>query len=87
MQTINGQDIFWIIETKGREFEETTSKDKHMTRWCEEVSRETGNDWRYLKVQQTVFEDYYRRGNIRSFTKLCGWSGTQGFLFGQKQHE
>lgn len=86
VQTIKGQDVFWIVETKGREFEETTSKDAHMARWCDEVSRESGRDWRYLKVRQMVFEDFYRRGNIRSFAKLCSWSETQAHLFGQDHH-
>lgn len=51
-------EINWIIETKGREFEDTDRKDAAMKKWCEDISKETGEDWRYLKVLQTDFEAY-----------------------------
>lgn len=68
--------VCWILETKGREFEDTTSKDEHMTRWCEEVSRETCSEWRYLKVQQAVFDNFVRGGDYRSFEALVNWNST-----------
>ncbi len=59
-------EINWIIETKGREFEDTDKKDAAMEKWCEDVSKETGEDWRYLKVLQTDF-DAYPFTNFRVF--------------------
>ena len=58
--------VNWIIETKGPEWnpEEISAKDAQMTRWCQEVSKETGHSWRYLKVPQKQYE---RRG----FTTLA----------------
>lgn len=65
--------VFWILETKGREFEETDAKAAHMTRWCAEVSRETGQSWRYLKVLEHVFWEFRKGGTTRSFQALVEW--------------
>jgi type III restriction enzyme len=48
----------WIIETKGREYEDTDRKDAAMKKWCEDISKETGQNWMYLKVPQFDFEAY-----------------------------
>ena len=45
------------------------------------TTRETGKDWRYLKVQQTVFEDFARRGDYRRFEALVGWNEKLQGLF------
>jgi type III restriction enzyme len=74
--------VHWIIETKGREFDDTDAKANHMTRWCEEVSRETGETWRYLKVPQPLFEDFSARGPTRSFQSLLDWKHPQMSLVG-----
>ncbi|OGW33249.1 MAG: hypothetical protein A2X58_10935 [Nitrospirae bacterium GWC2_56_14] len=83
VQTTQNGDVHWILETKGREFEETTSKDFHMARWCEDVSRESGESWRYLKVLQPVFEDFIRRGDYRRFEALVGWDGSWKGMFSE----
>jgi type III restriction enzyme len=69
--------VHWIVETKGREFDDTDAKAKHMTRWCEEVSQKTGETWRYLKVSQTVFQDFVAKGPTRSFQALLDWRHPQ----------
>jgi type III restriction enzyme len=69
--------IYWILETKGREFDDTDAKARHMTRWCEEVSRESGETWRYLKVPQTLFQDFVAKGSTRSFQALLDWKHPQ----------
>jgi type III restriction enzyme len=48
--------ISWIIETKGRVWEGTGAKDDAMTIWCERVSTATGRLWRFMRVNQPVFE-------------------------------
>ena len=42
----------WIIETKGREDwdSEVPRKDAHAEWWCEQVTKETGVQWRYAKL-------------------------------------
>jgi type III restriction enzyme len=73
-------EINWIIETKGREFEDTDKKDAAMKKWCEDVSKETGGDWRYLKVLQTDF-DAYRFTNFRVFVDYLEESKNKKVLF------
>ncbi len=81
VQATKDGNVHWILETKGREFEETTSKDLHMNRWCEDVSRESGETWRYLKVRQSVFDDFIHRGDFRCFEALVSWNvSRQGVL-------
>lgn len=46
----------WIIETKGRVWEDTASKDKAMLGWCRRVSERLDTRWRYLRVNQSDFE-------------------------------
>jgi type III restriction enzyme len=50
--------VNWIIETKGQEWEDTDKKDAAMESWCREVSRMTGNTWRYIKVLQEIFDKH-----------------------------
>ena len=56
VQRTKGGPAYWIIETKGREDVEVAAKDKQMDRWCQDVSKETGHSWKYLKVMQPTFE-------------------------------
>jgi type III restriction enzyme len=58
--------INWIIETKGREYEEVQHKDESIDDWCQKISAQTGQTWRYLKVPQAVFD----RGGFESFEEL-----------------
>ena len=80
VQTTLAGFIYWIVETKGREFDDTDTKAAHMQRWCDEISRETGESWRYLKIPQTTFEDFLRGGNLRRFQALLDWHTPQGRL-------
>jgi type III restriction enzyme len=73
--------VSWIIETKGREFEDTDEKAAHMTRWCKEVSDVSEKDWRFLKVSQPLFDDFSRSG-ARTFSDLVLWGGRQSNLLG-----
>jgi type III restriction enzyme len=56
VQSGEGQDANWIIETKGRVWEGTDKKDAAVTYWCDQVSALTGIPWRYVRVNQTTFE-------------------------------
>ena len=50
-----GEEVNWIIETKGREWEGTGEKDAAMQEWCRRVSGATGNPWHYIRVNQAEF--------------------------------
>lgn len=56
VQNDHGQEINWIVETKGREDNDVPLKDAHMNRWCEQVTQKSGNTWKYMKVLQKEFE-------------------------------
>ena len=45
----------WIIETKGRVWEGTSAKDEAMCDWCARVSAVTGNDIRFILINQRDF--------------------------------
>lgn len=46
----------WIIETKGREYEDTDKKDAAIVKWCEDISKTLGQDWKAVKISQSLFE-------------------------------
>ena len=55
VQKLFDQEVNWIIETKGRVWEGTEEKDAAMDSWCRRVSVATGNNWKYLRVNQSEF--------------------------------
>jgi len=56
VQETHEGEVNWIVETKGREYEEVEHKDASIRDWCEKISAQTGQAWRYLKVPQTQFD-------------------------------
>ncbi len=52
---LDGAIVNWVIETKGRVWEGTADKDEAMHDWCRRVSAATGDEWKYLRVNQTDF--------------------------------
>ena len=46
----------WIIETKGRVWESTAAKDAAIKHWCSLVALATGAVWRFMRVNQSVFD-------------------------------
>jgi hypothetical protein len=55
VQKTEAGEVNWIIETKGRVWEDTAAKDAAMGDWCKRVSSETGATWEYIRVNQVVF--------------------------------
>ena len=49
-------DAAWVVETKGLETIEVPRKDQRMAAWCRSASDLTGEDWRYLKVTEALFD-------------------------------
>jgi type III restriction enzyme len=56
VQQTEAGEVFWIIETKGREWEGTAAKDEAIKTWCKRVSQMTRVPWRYMRVNQTAFD-------------------------------
>ena len=53
-KTTTGE-INWIVETKGRVWEDTINKDQAFDLWCRQISEKTGEQWRYIRVNQVDF--------------------------------
>lgn len=45
-------DIYWLVETKGREDIDVAFKDKAAVIWCEHATMLTPHEWHYMKVPQ-----------------------------------
>jgi type III restriction enzyme len=56
VQEADGAEVNWIIETKGRVWESTDVKDAAMDDWCETISEQTGQAWRFARINQADFE-------------------------------
>ncbi|MHA1521279.1 MAG: restriction endonuclease [Promethearchaeota archaeon] len=70
-QNRKGKLIHWILETKGREYGDILNKDKANSNWCNEISTQTKQEWKYLKVPQRDFEKYLKREtDFYSFIKF-----------------
>lgn len=54
-------EVNWIVETKGREFENVEHKDASIEDWCGKISAQTGETWFYLKVPQQRFDASHAR--------------------------
>lgn len=55
IQESDDGEVNWIIETKGRVWEDTTIKDAAMDDWCQRISDQTEQSWRYARVNQFEF--------------------------------
>ena len=56
VQNVGDAAVNWIIETKGRVWDDTNAKDEAIEIWCQRVSREIGVPWRYARVNQDEFD-------------------------------
>ena len=56
VQTTVAGDINWIVETKGRMYEDVQHKDLGTRQWCRTIVDESGQDWRYMRVDQLIFD-------------------------------
>lgn len=56
IQKTEAGEVSWIIETKGRVWENTELKDQAMHDWCERMTALVGSRWRYARVNQSFFE-------------------------------
>jgi type III restriction enzyme len=68
VQKTKDKEIFWIIETKGREYEDTDKKDIAIKKWCEDITKQSNQEWKYLKVPQSIFDKV--KDNCKTFADL-----------------
>ncbi len=54
-QKVEDKTTMWLIETKGWEQKDVPLKDARAERWCEDATKLTGVDWRYLKVPYSPY--------------------------------
>ncbi len=59
-------EVNWIVETKGRVWDGTEQKDAAIRYWCTQVSRLSGEPWRYMRVDQVI----WKPDTLRSFADL-----------------
>ena len=55
VQKAADDEVNWIVETKGRVWEDTKIKDAAMKNWCHRVSAATRTTWSYVRVNQSSF--------------------------------
>mgnify|MGYP000694254870 CR=1 FL=1 len=56
VQSTPAGEVHWIIETKGRVWEDTAAKDAAMEDWCRRVTEQVRQQWRFKRVNQTDFD-------------------------------
>lgn len=69
IQKIEKSRVYWILETKGREYPELENKNKAIQRWVESVSAQSKQQWKYQMVRQSHFS-IFRRGRQQTFKEL-----------------
>ena len=55
---VDDDGISYLVETKGREDIEVARKDRSAIIWAEQATALTGQEWRYVKVLQTDFQEH-----------------------------
>ena len=77
VQAINDEEsVNWIVETKGRIWEDTIYKDRAMRHWCEQISANLEENWKYIRINQSEFEGDL--AHTASFAKLLNRVNQKG---------
>lgn len=69
MQKVGKKKVYWILETKGREYPDLDNKNKAIERWCKAVTKQTGDEWNYLMIKQLHFNGVKK--SIKTLEKLA----------------
>lgn len=56
VQKAGKEEINWILDTKGRIWEGTESKDDAINLWCGRITEQTGKLWKFFRINQVGFE-------------------------------
>lgn len=74
---IDENGINWLLETKGREDLDVQFKNARAEKWCEDATRLSGTEWRFLMIPQKQFEKI----NPQKFSDLVSGLTAGGVLF------
>lgn len=66
VQSTDSADVNWILETKGRVFADVEHKERGIRTWCHALREQTGQAWRYARIDQLVFD----KGQFATFDAL-----------------
>ena len=69
VQGIDEGEFHWIIETKGRVWEDTEAKDAAVQKWCRDISKRIAIPWQYRRVNQPEFRDALKN-HVKSISEL-----------------
>jgi len=69
VQKVGTKRVFWILETKGREYPDLDNKNNAIERWCKAVTHQTGDEWKYLMIKQNHFNGVKK--GIKSLAQLA----------------
>jgi type III restriction enzyme len=53
---VDSRGTHWLLESKGQETIDVLRKDAAAARWCENATRLTGTEWKYVKVPQKDYD-------------------------------
>jgi len=66
VQTTPDGEVSWILETKGRVYADVEHKERGIKAWCSALREQAGQEWRYRRVDQLVFD----KGQFATFDAL-----------------
>jgi type III restriction enzyme len=74
IQSTPAGEVSWIVETKGRMFADVAYKDRGIRAWCHAIREQAGQDWRYMRVDQLVFDkgQYATLGDLVAAVESAG---------------
>jgi len=61
----------YVLETKGLVDEDVPKKDERAMSWCRDVTELTGEDWRYVRIDQRLFQEHYY-GSFKELLEVKG---------------
>jgi type III restriction enzyme len=67
--------VYWILETKGREYPELENKNKAIERWCKSVTEQSDSTWKYLLIKQRQYNAVKR--HLKLFQSLVDYLETE----------
>ncbi|HRI16632.1 MAG TPA: hypothetical protein PLX89_26875, partial [Verrucomicrobiota bacterium] len=69
VQKVGEGEVNWIIETKGRVWEGTDAKDEAIADWCDRITKQTGQSWKFVRVNQGPFDALKPRSLIEALSR------------------
>lgn len=55
---VTGNNVFYLVETKGLVDIEVANKEKRARQWCKDVFEITKQKWKYIRINQKLFDEF-----------------------------